>query len=178
MASRVPLWGGDRLMKMEEATPAPAREGAAGSRTRRSSAVRLSALLRLWSGRARPDDVLAESAPDEVVLQRDALYRRLLAVADLASVAASVTVAVVLVGGNSLTLVSLAMAPLVLLAIKTIGLYDRDHHLLHKSTLDEAPRALPVRDGLLAAVLARRPLCRTVCSGVTRSLSCGCCSSR
>ncbi len=48
-------------------------------------------------------------------------------------------VGAVLVGHGELTLASLAVPPLFIVVAKTLGLYDRDEHLLHKTTLDEMP---------------------------------------
>jgi exopolysaccharide biosynthesis polyprenyl glycosylphosphotransferase len=76
-------------------------------------------------------------------LYRDTLHRRLLAVADMVSAALAVNLAIV-AGGATPTLVVLATLPLVVLVSKLLGLYDRDEHVLHKATLDEAPRLLNV----------------------------------
>ncbi len=70
---------------------------------------------------------------------RDAVYRRLLAVADLIAAAAAFLVAVPLLGHDSLGLWALAAIAAVVPVCKLAGLYDRDQHLLRKTTLDEAP---------------------------------------
>ena len=73
------------------------------------------------------------------------------------------------------------LAPLVVLASKAIGLYDRDQHILRKTTIDEAPvdhlpgRALCAggvagRGGAVSRVLWRGPRC-------SRSSSPACCCS-
>ncbi len=76
--------------------------------------------------------------------QRDALLRRALAVVDV--VGAYLALLFVLVVMTGLTVrprpAVILLAPLVLLANKGIGLYDRDQHLLHKTTLDELPSVL------------------------------------
>jgi exopolysaccharide biosynthesis polyprenyl glycosylphosphotransferase len=72
------------------------------------------------------------------VLGRDALHRRLLATADVISAVAVVNLALVL-GGAEPAIAIVAVAPLVVLIAKIIGLYDRDEHIVHKTTLDEAP---------------------------------------
>jgi exopolysaccharide biosynthesis polyprenyl glycosylphosphotransferase len=77
------------------------------------------------------------------VLDRDALLRRLLATADAVSLGFALTVSI-LVAGDTPTFVVVAMLPLMVLVSKVVGLYDRDEHVLHKTTLDEAPALLNV----------------------------------
>ena len=50
----------------------------------------------------------------------------------------------------------LLVVPIVIVASKLMGLYDRDELVLRKTTLDEAPALLPARDALRAARLAAR----------------------
>ena len=70
---------------------------------------------------------------------RDSLYRRLLATADLFSITCAVLVGAQVVGDGSIAWPALFI-PLIFVAIvKAMGLYERDEHLLHKSTLDEVP---------------------------------------
>ncbi|HEX8073809.1 MAG TPA: sugar transferase [Thermoleophilaceae bacterium] len=104
---------------------------------------------------AVPSSALADLDPDSTVasrpmhegaraieaLGRDALHRRLLATADAASAALAVTVAI-LAGGAAPKPAVLAMLPLIVLVSKIVGLYDRDEHVLHKTTLDEVPALL------------------------------------
>ena len=74
---------------------------------------------------------------------RDAIGRAALVGADLVAVAA----ALLLVAGTTaaaLTPSLLALLPLFVLLAKMAGLYDRDQHLLHKTTLDEGPTLLAV----------------------------------
>jgi len=71
---------------------------------------------------------------------RDALRRRMLAVADSIGVlAASMTVAAI--GGQSL-LVPIAMLPVWLVLAKLYGLYDNDHRALRHLTADELREAI------------------------------------
>jgi exopolysaccharide biosynthesis polyprenyl glycosylphosphotransferase len=71
---------------------------------------------------------------------RDALYRRLLACADVLAAGTAVMLSVAVVGdGDRVELSTLAALPLVVAVSKVIGLYDRDQVVLRKSTLDEAP---------------------------------------
>ncbi|MEA2473645.1 MAG: hypothetical protein QOE06_1560 [Thermoleophilaceae bacterium] len=74
---------------------------------------------------------------------RDALHRRLLAVADMLSTGFALCFAI-LVAGATPRITVLAMLPLMVFVGKIVGLYDRDEHVLHKTTLDEAPRLLNV----------------------------------
>jgi exopolysaccharide biosynthesis polyprenyl glycosylphosphotransferase len=78
-------------------------------------------------------------------LHRDMVFRRSLAVADLVSFLLAFFV--LEVGfGHSLKLSLLSIAGLVGLFVvaKVIGLYDRDQTLLHKTTLDEAPKLFQI----------------------------------
>ncbi|HEY0633239.1 MAG TPA: sugar transferase [Thermoleophilaceae bacterium] len=87
-----------------------------------------------------PDDLRAIREGDRpaVVVARDAYFRRTLAVADIAAAATAILAVIAAVGGTpQWSLV--ATLPLVVLASKLGGLYDRDEHLLRKTTLEEAP---------------------------------------
>jgi exopolysaccharide biosynthesis polyprenyl glycosylphosphotransferase len=76
--------------------------------------------------------------------RRDAVYRRTLAIADIAAATVAVSLAVVILGGDKLRLWLLAAIPLVVLVGKVVGLYDRDEHLIRKTTLEEAPALFQV----------------------------------
>jgi exopolysaccharide biosynthesis polyprenyl glycosylphosphotransferase len=82
---------------------------------------------------------VAESAPPRRAQRRDALYRRLLAVADVVGAMLAVWLCVSVVGSDALELGTVLVIPLVVIVSKVIGLYDRDELLIHKTTLDEAP---------------------------------------
>jgi exopolysaccharide biosynthesis polyprenyl glycosylphosphotransferase len=76
-------------------------------------------------------------------LRRDTLFRRSLLAADAIAILAALVLTVVLSSRRvplHLTWESLAGVPLLLLAAKLLGLYDRDETLLRKTTLDEAPK--------------------------------------
>lgn len=73
-----------------------------------------------------------------VLRRRDALFRRSLALADMVAIAA-VVAAATLLGDDNLSPGALAVPPAFIAVVKAMGLYDRDEHLLHKSTLDEVP---------------------------------------
>ena len=79
------------------------------------------------------------TAPQEVA-RRDAALRRLLAMADILVAGSAMLVAVPLLGSDQLTLASLLVLPLVWLASRLMGLYDRDEIVLSKTTLNEAPK--------------------------------------
>jgi exopolysaccharide biosynthesis polyprenyl glycosylphosphotransferase len=72
---------------------------------------------------------------------RDALLRRMLALADLgAALAASVSLALTSSGRVNYALWSALLAPVWLVAAKVAGLYDRDQRSLRHLTVDELPR--------------------------------------
>ncbi len=106
--------------------------------------ARLAPILqqRAFGGRDRE---VPEGRSDGDILARERAYRRLLGVADVLSAALAVFVGVELLGKNdSLTLAVVVALPAVLLVSKTLGLYDRDEHVLKKTTLDEAPALFQV----------------------------------
>jgi exopolysaccharide biosynthesis polyprenyl glycosylphosphotransferase len=83
---------------------------------------------------------IPEGRSDAVILRRDLLYRRMLAAGDVVSAALALVIGVMVLGNDDmLSPTVLAALPLVVLVSKTLGLYDRDEHLLRKTTLDEAP---------------------------------------
>src|SRR5215212_8212249 len=88
--------------------------------------------------------VIPEGADATATRSRDATNKRLLAVADVLSAALAVVVGVSVIGQDQLAPLALAALPIVVLVSKTIGLYDHDEHLLHKTTLDEAPALFQV----------------------------------
>ncbi|MEA2565974.1 MAG: hypothetical protein QOD49_1151, partial [Actinomycetota bacterium] len=90
-------------------------------------------------GRDSEADSVYEGDFTAASASRDAVYRRLLAVADLIAAAAAFLVAIPLLGDDSLGLWALVAIAAVVPVCKLAGLYDRDQHLLHKTTLDEAP---------------------------------------
>ena len=104
---------------------------------------------RAQSGASEPAGLhLAASAPAHAVTRpirpampsvRDAIFRRLLAVADLAA-AAGALFAIGALDGNEIPAASLATLPLIVIIAKLTGRYDHDELVMHKSTLEEAPR--------------------------------------
>ncbi len=92
----------------------------------------------LWGGEGLP-----EADHNRVVLRRDAIFRRSLALVDVVSVAVALSVAVTFIN-PSLTILPAAalLLPCIVLLNKAIGAYERDEHLLHKTTIDEIPQIL------------------------------------
>jgi len=89
-------------------------------------------------------------------LFRESLFRRSLLAADVIAIVGTVVVlGLILSRSPQLTWVSVCGLLVLLLATKMLGLYDRDGALLHKTTLDEAPKLFHVATlGALAAWLA------------------------
>jgi exopolysaccharide biosynthesis polyprenyl glycosylphosphotransferase len=107
----------------------------------RPALSRRSLLRQLWHGRS-PNEPIPEVASAIAVKHRDAAYRRALAIADTAAFATAALVALDGFSTHRFTAITALCAPLVVLANKIGGLYDRDAHVLHKTTLDEAPDVL------------------------------------
>jgi exopolysaccharide biosynthesis polyprenyl glycosylphosphotransferase len=100
-------------------------------------------IFRTGAARGEPQRIDEGSAIREgvraaTVLRRDARFRRMLAVADMAAAGGAIC-AVVAAAGGTPRWGLLAALPLVVLASKLGGLYDRDEHLLRKTTLEETP---------------------------------------
>ena len=88
----------------------------------------------------------------EAMLRREISFRRLLGAADLAAVAITVAVVSFIVGDKALQPAAAAIPVAFILLMKAVGLYDRDEHLLHKTTLDEVPRLLAVSTATVLAL--------------------------
>ncbi len=89
----------------------------------------------------RGAESLAEVRGPAVSLRRDSLFRRSLVLADLFTLGAGFAlVSVLFARSPRFMATALVVAPILLLGAKVSGLYDRDEALLHKTTLDEAPR--------------------------------------
>jgi len=75
-------------------------------------------------------------------LSVDRRYRRVLAVADVTASFFSLVICIALLGAGSdqIPVGVIAGLPLVVVVSKLLGLYDRDELVLHKSTLEEAPK--------------------------------------
>jgi exopolysaccharide biosynthesis polyprenyl glycosylphosphotransferase len=85
---------------------------------------------------------IAEVRGPDASMRRDSLFRRSLATADVLAVVTAFLLTLVLSPRKDLQLTpaTLAEIPILLIAAKMTGLYDRDETLLRKTTLDEAPR--------------------------------------
>jgi len=76
-------------------------------------------------------------------MRRDALFRRMLLVADVVALVGAFVLTVALSRRSvQLTWAGIAGVPILVVCAKLTGLYDRDETLLRKTTLDEAPRLL------------------------------------
>jgi len=75
----------------------------------------------------------------EVIHRRDSMFPRPLGVADMWAIGPSLLLTGVIFGDDRLTVATLAVPTLFVVLVKAMGLYDRDEHLLHKTTLDEVP---------------------------------------
>src|SRR5207244_10148908 len=80
----------------------------------------------------RPDVAAADRLP----WWRDALRRRMLALADVGTIAVAILAATSAVSGAGWAFIT---APLWILFAKLLGLYDRDHRALRHLTIDELP---------------------------------------
>ena len=82
---------------------------------------------------------LATGRASDGALSRERVARRLLVATD-AVMALLAVFAVTMVGADGLAWTALALAPVVIGINKLAGLYDRDHLVLKRSTLDEVPQ--------------------------------------
>jgi exopolysaccharide biosynthesis polyprenyl glycosylphosphotransferase len=75
------------------------------------------------------------------VLQRDSMLRRGLALVDVVSAFVALLAVINIIDAGRVRLApgAVLIVPFVLLAGKVIGLYDRDQHVLRKTTIDETP---------------------------------------
>jgi exopolysaccharide biosynthesis polyprenyl glycosylphosphotransferase len=114
--------------------------GTVTARRKRRTEAGTSPLRPVWDSLPH-DGGVPEGASDRVVLRRDAVFRRSLATVDMLAVAVALLVALGVVGGGDVKInpVAVLLLPLVVLACKAAGLYDRDQHLLRKTTIDETP---------------------------------------
>src|SRR3954470_23353205 len=103
---------------------APGRNGQAGGLR----------LVRQLRRARRAVDGIPEGSSSRVVLRRDAVYRRSLAVADVFAAVTGMLVGIQALGDEYLLFGAYATLPLVVLAGKILGLYDRDEQLLRKTT--------------------------------------------
>jgi FlaA1/EpsC-like NDP-sugar epimerase len=93
---------------------------------------------------AAAGDAVREGQSPAAVVRRDTHYRRALAAADALSAAVAIALAVVVLGDDALSPAVVVPVFLVVIVGKVMGLYDRDEHLIDKTTLDEAPKLFSV----------------------------------
>jgi exopolysaccharide biosynthesis polyprenyl glycosylphosphotransferase len=85
----------------------------------------------------------AQDRGPSICIRRETIFRRCLLGADILAVVCALTAAVSLAAGATPARIVVEIAaavPLLLVAAKLSGLYDRDDTLLRKTTLDEAPQ--------------------------------------
>jgi exopolysaccharide biosynthesis polyprenyl glycosylphosphotransferase len=71
--------------------------------------------------------------------RRDSAFRRALGLADMCSILLALAATSVAFATGGITWATLAVPPLFVVLCKALGLYERDEHLIHKTTLDEVP---------------------------------------
>jgi exopolysaccharide biosynthesis polyprenyl glycosylphosphotransferase len=119
-------------------------------------------------GRAqrRPSGI-AEVRGPAACMARDALFRRMLLVADVVAIVGAFVLTVELARRSlQLTWAAAAGVPILVVCAKMTGLYDRDETLLRKTTLDEAPKLFQLATlcalvaWLTGGLITHRPLDR------------------
>ena len=101
----------------------------------------------LPDGIAVPSRIGARRAETPVRLRirrRDAIFRRTVALADIAAFVLALVLGPILVGGADPTAWLLALPVALVGLIKAMGLYDRDENMLAKRTLTELPSLLGI----------------------------------
>lgn len=99
--------------------------------------------LGLASRRGGSPSAISEVRGPAASMRRDALFRRLLLLADVVALVGAFVLTVALSRRSlQLTWAGIAAVPILVMCAKLTGLYDRDETLLRKTTLDEAPRLL------------------------------------
>jgi exopolysaccharide biosynthesis polyprenyl glycosylphosphotransferase len=88
---------------------------------------------------------ITEARGPAASMRRDALFRRMLLIADVVAIVGAFLLTAELSSRSlQLTWASIVGVPILLVGAKLFGLYDRDETLLRKTTLDEAPKLLHV----------------------------------
>ena len=128
--------------------------------------------------RAEETEDLDEGFASKASASRDAVYKRLLAAADLIAATAAFTITIPILGHDSLGLWTVAAILMVVPVCKLAGLYDRDEHIVHKTTLDEAPALFMVASlYTLLAFLAGKAIVDGDFGASRPPFSGACCSS-
>ena len=119
-------------------------QGEAGTHTRLGRApasVGARGLVGLGIRRRQTPQQITEARGPAASLRRDALFRRMLLLADVIAIGGTFLVMTQLSSRPlQLTWLSIVGLPLLLIGAKLFGLYDRDETLLRKTTLDEVPK--------------------------------------
>jgi exopolysaccharide biosynthesis polyprenyl glycosylphosphotransferase len=103
--------------------------------------TRVQPVGRGWRGDGKRSQIgHAFRARARLAIGREAIQRRSLALADMTSAGLALLISVTVLGDDHLALLSLLGLPLIVVASKTIGLYDREELVLHRSTLEDAPK--------------------------------------
>ena len=103
------------------------------------ASLRADPFAQLLSPKPEAREEVPEGRLRAAAYRRDAIYRRALAIADVAAAGIAVLVGVPTMGHDALNPAAILALPLVLVVGKITGLYDRDEHLIRKTTLDEVP---------------------------------------
>ena len=105
--------------------------------------------------------VEGDAGAPPALLWREALNRRLLAIADIVAASVALVVVLNLLGRDRFGLAALAGMPLVPCIFKVAGLYDRDQLRIVHSTLDEAPVLLQLTGLFALGVTILQPVVLT-----------------
>ena len=126
---------------MTHVCPGSGRDGLTPEEHAATAGVTRSPLLRRSLRRAveRP---ITEGVTGRQVDVREAVFRRGLAVADVVAAATAGLLCVNVFGQDALQPIALLALPLIIIAGKAHGLYDRDELVVNKTTIDEAPQLL------------------------------------
>ena len=146
MAAHDALETDSDTVRREDPRSGTDRSGAvepAGAATKRARSRLLPGIDVSRFRESEAEDV-TEGFATESSASRDAIYRRLLAMADLVAAGAAFLITIPLLGDDTLGLGAIVAIAMVVLVNKLAGLYDRDEHLIHKTTLDEAPTLFSV----------------------------------
>ena len=108
--------------------------------------------------RAGAAQVVGDAGAPPALLWREALNRRLLAIADIMSAGVALVVVLNLLGQDRVALAALGAMPLILCLFKVAGLYDRDQLRIVHSTLDEAPTLLQLTGIFALGVTILQPV--------------------
>jgi exopolysaccharide biosynthesis polyprenyl glycosylphosphotransferase len=133
--------------ELREGQPGTADPAAASARAGAAPTRRQRLLPELGVGRYRGGEEIGDVDEGQATassFSRDATYRRLLAVADLAAATAAFVLTIRVLGSDLLGLGAILAVAMIVPVCKLAGLYDRDEHLLRKRTLDEAPAIFSV----------------------------------